>query len=414
MSAAGEAAAATGSHPQTSPPPSGKVVVANIIAQITFGLLAMTICLPSIQEWGQIFGADQASVQLTFSGYVITYGAIQLLFGPLSDRFGRKRMLMVGLVVGGLASILAALATSLPALIVARVLQGAGGAASSSVGRAMIQDLFKGPERTRVMAYVGMTMGLMPPAATILGGQIHEAIGWQGNFVVMAVLAVVLLITGSFGLPMDRARPPSERHWLREMASGYALLARERRFPMYVIILASSVATFYTFLSGAPLVLKSYGVGPAGVGFYIMVVPLSYVVGNFGTTRLISRVGENWLMNVGQAVTITGIALMTALGFAGLHSPLAFALPLMLLGIGHGFFVPVCLARTVGLVPAVAGTAAAVTGLVQQWTGAVGGYAVGLVTHENSVNLGLLMLGFAAIAIVAQALVMARLKRGAA
>ncbi|MEZ5660404.1 MAG: MFS transporter [Burkholderiaceae bacterium] len=342
MSASLNAPPDEGEPAPPQPAPAGGasgVLIANIIAQITFGLLAMTICLPSIQEWGEIFGASQSSVQLTFSGYVIAYGATQLLFGPLSDRFGRRRMLMVGLIVGGLASVLAAMATSLPALVLARVLQGAGGAASSSVGRAMIQDLFSGPERTRVMAYVGMTMGLMPPSATILGGQVHEMIGWQGNFVIIAVLAGVLLIANRFGLPPDRPKPASAtgRHWLREMIGGYGLLIREPRFPIFVIILASSVATFYTFLSGAPLVLKSYGVGPGGVGFYIMAVPLSYVLGNFGTTRLISRVGERWLMNVGQGLTICGIALMAALGMAGLHTPLAFALPLLLMGIGHGF-----------------------------------------------------------------------------
>jgi DHA1 family bicyclomycin/chloramphenicol resistance-like MFS transporter len=384
------------------------VLVANIIAQITFGLLAMTICLPSIQEWGQIFGAEQASVQLTFSGYVIAYGAAQLVFGPMSDRFGRRPMLMAGLVIGGLASLLAAFATSLPALILARVLQGVGGAASTAVGRAMIQDLFAGPERTRVMAYVGMTMGLMPPSATIIGGSVHEWLGWQANFLIMAALAVVLMLAGLLGLPAGVRKPPTGRHWLSEMVGGYGLLMREPRFLLFVVILSSSVATFYTFLSGAPLVLGSYGVGPGGVGFYIMAVPLSYVVGNFGTTRLIGRVGEAWLMNVGQMLTLSGIALMTALGFAGWHDPLAFALPLLLMGVGHGFFVPVCLARTVGLVPAVAGTAAAVTGLVQQWTGAVGGYAVGLVSHDGSANLGTLMLAFAMIAIVAQAVLMRR------
>src|SRR3990167_8299360 len=118
------------------------LLIANLLAQLAFGLLAMTICLPSMQEWGAIFGTGQAAVQLTFSGFVVTYGSLQLLYGPLSDRIGRKKILMFGLAVSFTSSVLAALAPSLTLLVAARVLQGAGAAAGMVVGRAMVQDLF--------------------------------------------------------------------------------------------------------------------------------------------------------------------------------------------------------------------------------------------------------------------------------
>ena len=115
-----------------------------LLAQIAFGLLAMTICLPSMQEWGTIFGASQASVQLTFSAYVLTYGLLQLVYGPLSDRYGRKKLLLTGLSVAVVGSILAALAPTLPLLTAARMLQGAGSAAGMVIGRSLVQDLFEG------------------------------------------------------------------------------------------------------------------------------------------------------------------------------------------------------------------------------------------------------------------------------
>ena len=321
----------TPSPPDT--PPHG-FLIANLLAQIAFGLLAMTVCLPSMQEWGAILGAEQAGVQLTLSGYLVAYGALQLLYGPLSDRHGRKRILMIGLAVAGIGSLLAALAPDLPSLIAARVLQGAGSAAGMVVGRAMVQDLFRGPERTRVMAWVGMTMGFCPPLATVIGGQLHVTLGWQSNFLLVAVLAAVLLVAAWRGLPTREPAAALDTHWLHDMGMAYARLAREPVFLLHVAILAMTTAAFYVFLGGAPIVLGGYGVGPADIGWYIMCVPFAYVAGNFLTSRLIRRQGDRRMMALGQLLTLAGIALLLAL--AGVGSPLAFALPLMLLGIGHG------------------------------------------------------------------------------
>jgi DHA1 family bicyclomycin/chloramphenicol resistance-like MFS transporter len=378
------------------------LLVANLLAQLAFGLLAMTICIPSMQEWGGLFGASQASVQLSFSGYVVAYGSLQLVYGPLSDRVGRKTILLGGLALAGLGSVLAAAAPGLATLTAARVLQGAGSAAGMVVGRAMVQDLFQGPERTRVMAYIGMTMGLCPPLATILGGQLHVRLGWQANFVVIALLSVVLWLAAWRGLPDHRASAAVLPHWLDALLASYARLAREPAFLLYVAILAMTTATFYAFLAGAPVVLGSYGVGPDGVGVYIMCVPVSYIVGNFLTSRLAHRTGERTMMALGQALTLGGPAMVIALALAGVNTPLALALPLVALGIGHGLLVPPALAGTVSLVPALAGSAAAVAGLVQQLMGAAGGYAVGLLEHHGALNLGWLMFGLSACGLLAQ------------
>lgn len=354
----------------------------------------MTVCLPSMQEWGVRFGSSQAAVQLSFSAYVVCYGALQLVYGPLSDRYGRRIVLMVGLTLAVLGSVMAALASSLDALILARALQGAGSAAGMVVGRSSVQDLFQGAERTRVMAYIGMTLGLCPPAATLIGGQLHVRVGWQANFALMAVLAVLLMLAAWRGLPAPGKAPVREHHWLIDMGKAYARLSRERSFWLYVIVLATSTAAFYAFLAGAPIVLGSYGVGPQHIGWYIMAVPISYILGNFLTSHWIRRMGELRVMSLGMLAALVGLALLLALGWAGWQSPLAFALPLLFVGLGHGLLNPPALAGTVGVIPALAGSAAAVAGLQQQLMGAVGGYAVGLVSHHGAVNLGLLMTAF--------------------
>jgi MFS transporter, DHA1 family, multidrug resistance protein len=383
---------------------SRRLLVANLLAQLAYGLLAMTICIPSMQEWGAIFGTSQANVQLSFSGYIVAYGVLQLVYGPLSDRLGRKRVLMAGLALAGLGSVAAALATDMTTLIAARVLQGAGCAAGMVVGRATVQDLFEGPERTRMMAYIGMSMGLCPPLATVLGGQLHVRLGWQANFGLMALLAAVLMLAAWKGLPEHRPSAAPQAHWLGAMLNAYASLAREPAFLLHVAILALTTGTFYVFLGGAPIVLGSYGVGPDRIGYYIMCIPLSYIAGNYLTTHLVRRLGDARVMHTGQALTLAGVALMLGLALSGWDTGLALALPLVALGVGHGLLVPPALAGTVGLVPALAGSAAAVAGLMQQLMGAFGGWAVGLVPHQGAVNLGWMMLAFSGGATLAMAL----------
>jgi MFS transporter, DHA1 family, multidrug resistance protein len=378
------------------------LLVGYLLAQLAFGLVAMTICIPSMQEWGALFGADQGKVQLTFSGYVVANGVLQLLYGPLSDRHGRRLMLLIGLGLAFAGSVLAAVAPNLEVLIAARILQGAGGAAGMAVGRAMVQDLFQGPERTRVMAYIGMAMGLCPPLATIIGGQMHVHFGWQSNFQFLAVAALVLFLAGWRCLPAHQPATGVQPHWLGALVDSYARLAREPAFLSYVVVLAMTTATFYAFLGGAPLVLGSYGVGPDGIGYYIMCIPFSYIVGNYCASRLVRRLGERRMMMAGQCLTIGGLLLMLGLGIAGVNTAMALALPLVILGIGHGLLVPAALAGTVGLIPALAGSAAAVAGLMQQMTGAASGYIVGIVSHEGAVNLGWVMLAFAGCGALAQ------------
>ncbi len=375
----------------SKPPPSGRLI-ATVLGQLAFGLFAMTISLPSMQEWGVIFDVSQPAVQLTFSGYVLTYGALQLVYGPLSDRVGRKRVLLMGMGLAFVGSFAAAIAPNLTLLTWARVFQGAGAAAGMVVGRAMVQDLFDGPDRTRVMAYVGMAMGLCPPLATILGGQLHVHLGWRSNFILITLIAAVLLYAAWRELPALEPEAIVRPHWLRNMITSYTTLVRAPSFMLYVAVLATATATFYIFLGGAPIVLGSYGVGPDGIGFYIMVIPLSYITGSFLTSRLIRRIGNHRMMEWGQRLTLVGMVLVVVLALTPLASPLALVLPLTLLGIGHGFLVPPALTGTVGLIPALAGAAAAVAGVSQQVMGAFGGYVVGLVPLEGALNLGWLML----------------------
>jgi DHA1 family bicyclomycin/chloramphenicol resistance-like MFS transporter len=376
----------------------------NLLCGIGFGLVAMTICLPSMPQWRGDFGASLASVQLTFSSFIIAFGVAQVIYGPLSDRYGRRRLLLLGLIITTLGSLAASIAPNLLTLTIARFVQGAGAAAGMVLGRAMVQDYYSGSDRSRVMAFIGMVMGMCAPIATVVGGQVHVHLGWRANFVLIALISVLLFITTSFSVPVDKRREPVESHWLREMLDSYAHLIKVREFLAYVGILALSTGTFYVYLAGAPSVMAIYGVGPATIGFYIMVVPLSYIAGSYLTSHLIKSYGDAELMLIGHLVGLSGIGIVLGLALIDVRSPLAVAVPLVLLGIGQGLLMPSTLAGTISVVPALAGAAAGVAGLAQQLAGAVGGYAIGLFHHDGAMNLALLMLLFMASAFLCQLL----------
>ncbi len=383
-----------------------------LLAQIVFGLLAMTICLPSMQEWGEIFSTDATRVQLTFSAYVIAYGVSQVIYGPLSDRYGRRPVVLGGLLIALAGSLGAVFAPGIDELILARAVQGLGAGATMVVGRSLVQDFFAGPERTRVMAFIGMTMGVCPPLATLIGGQLHVRLGWQANPALVFVLGVMLFFLAMRMLPPGGGNAAGDAHWVVGMMRAYRALARLRVYLLHVAILGASTGAFYTYLAAAPLVLSGYGVGPDVVGFHVMTATLSYVVGNFMTSRLIRRLGDQRLMMTGQAITLVAVILMVAL--AGWPSALAFSGPALVLGVGHGLLMPPTLSGTVGAAPALAGAAAAAAGLIQQLSGAFGGYSVGWVSTEGSLHVALLLTGFTLVGIAGQWGIMRANRRGGA
>lgn len=393
-----------------SPAPPRRLLIAILLASVAYGLLAMTVCLPSMPAWAQLFGVPQGSVQLTFSAFVVAYGGAQIFYGPLSDRHGRRRLLLLGFALAALGSLACALATNLTLLIAARALQGIGAAAGMVIGRAMVQDYFSGAERPRIMAYTGMVLGMCPPTATLLGGQVHVQLGWRANFIALTLLAVVLLLATWKVVPVGERKPSVHEHWLQEMFAAYRALAHKPVFLGYGVILSMCTGAFYVFLAGTPLVLASYGVGPARLGLFIMAVPLSYIAGNFLVSRLLHSSTEAGLALAGQCVSCLGLACALVLALAGVHTPYALALPMTLLGFGHGLLMPSTLSGTISVIPALAGSAVAATGLAQQLVGALGGWAVGLVPHDDAVYMAAMMLSCMLVSLGMQ-VVVTRLRR---
>ena len=379
-------------------------IVITLMAMIAFGLGSMTICLPSMSEWGRYFSEEQSFVQLTFSAFVIAYGFSQVIYGPLSDLYGRRKVALVGFSIALFGSLLASVAENITILIVGRFIQGAGAASGMVIGRAMIQDYFDGKDRARMMAYIGMVMGLCPPLAIIIGGQIHVLFDWRSTFLFISFFGAVVTVAIYKFLPARQKEEIPENNWFTELLSAYKMLLKNPAYLAYVGVVAMSTSAFYIFLTGLPLLLAKNHVGPAMIGWYVAVIPLTYILGNFLASRLLKITSESNLLAAGLTLSLAGPTIVLVFSQIGLTSPLFVTLPLTLMGLGHGLLMPPALAGTVGMIPSIAGAAAGGAGLAQQLAGATGGYVVGTVSHDNPTYLALLLMTSALFAIMSYVL----------
>jgi len=276
------------------------------------------------------------------------------------------------------------------------------------LGRAMVQDYFAGHARTRMMAAVGILLSVTPMLGIMIGGQIHAWLGWRANFVLLTLFGAILFVVTWRWMP--GAAPQLERSggrgadfsW-RALAVGYARLLRHPAYRIYAAISFIPNGTFYTVMAGAPFVLSaSYGISPENIAWYIVCLPLAFMFGSLVASGLVRRHGHLAVMATGHALGLIGVALVLGLVLSGVNSPLALALPLLLVGFGNALFLPSALVGTVSSVPALAGSGAGLVGLLQQVNGAFAALLTGLIAHDTPVQWGMLMLVWAVLGIAAQ------------
>lgn len=362
-----------------------------LVGNVAIGLMAMTICLPAMLDWGAVFGAGRAAVQATYGTFLVTFAVGQLVTGPLSDRVGRRPVLLGGLVLFVVASLGLASAGSIEAIILGRAAQGAGACATIVVARALVQDLFEGADRTRVLAYTGIAMGVTGPMGAVTGGYIHVQFGWQATFLLTAALGAALM-AATARVVRAKPRPLAAGRRLDGVFGGYLRLLRSPVFIAYVVSAAGCTATFYAYLGGAPMVLGDLGVATESVGWYLFFCSGAYTAGNWLTSRLARRLSDHSLIGLGNASALIGAVAVLAVAFSGNSVALAFVAPVLLMGLGHGLIQPAALKGATGVSAGDAGSAAAVSGALMQGGGAVAGYALGLLPVLDQTSMAVIML----------------------
>ncbi len=360
----------------------GTFALTLLLAMLTaLGPLSMDMYLPSLPDIAHDLQAPTARVQLTISSYLIGFAVGQMIYGPLSDRHGRRPVLLVALVLYLVSTLGCAASQSIDVLIAARFLQGIAGSGSIVLSRAIVRDLYSGVRAARELSLMSSIAAFAPIVAPMIGGVFQTVFGWRANFFFMTAAAIVTLRVAARLLPETVRRRSGEPVSLYALVRGFGVVLRHRGFLVYLGILTLSYAGLFAWISGASVVLQSvYGFSPVTFGSTFAMGAAGYMAGALIASRLVAHLGLDRTMGLGVTLLAAGGLAMSAAVATGIPGIwLIVAMTVYLAGLG--LVLPQAMAGALTPFPDRAGTAASLMGLVQQTVAAaiaavIGGYLV--------------------------------------
>ena len=264
----------------------------------------------------------------------------QLFIGGLADRFGRRPVLLASLVLYAAACLAAIVATSILMLIVARIVQAAGATAGLALSRTVVRDLAPQDAAASMIGYVTMGMVVAPLFAPSIGGLIDDAFGWRMIFAFCLVLGLAAAVLAAMRLPETRPASISAQTTSQMLRRSWEV-ARDRRFLAYSLGGAFTTAVYLTFLGAAPyLVVETMGMSKVAYGLWFMALAGGYMIGNFCSGRFSERLGGKRMIDIGNALSIAGTAILFGFALVPVMHPAAIFLPSVLMSLGNGFLLP--------------------------------------------------------------------------
>ncbi|GAA1823112.1 multidrug effflux MFS transporter [Microlunatus capsulatus] len=374
------------------------IVVLGLLS--TFGPLSLDLYLPALPELADDLASTPSAAQLTITACLVGLALGQLVAGPLSDRFGRRRPLLVGLVAYLLASLACAFAPSVTVLVVLRLVQGLAGAAGLVVARAVARDLYEGRRLVLFFSRLTLISGLAPVVAPVLGGQLSRVMSWRGIFVVLAGFGALLLVAGL----LQRETLPAERRstgGLTTTLRGFRVLLGDRFFVGAALSAGLAGASMFAYISGATFVLQRiYGMSAQGFSLVFGLNSVGIMAMSQLGARLSRRRPPVQVLALGLGLNLLGAAALATTVLLGLGLP--FLVPSLFVMVSAlGLVFPTATALAMSDYPEQAGTASSLLGLGQFVFGAVVAPLVGIAGEETAVPLGVVAVVVSALASLA-------------
>jgi DHA1 family bicyclomycin/chloramphenicol resistance-like MFS transporter len=369
---------------RTTPP---KIVTLILMAGLS--ALTMNIFLPSLPGMATYFGVPYGVMQQSVALYLALSAALQLVIGPISDRYGRRNVLIGSLILFLIATVGTLLAPNATVFLIFRMSQAVI-ASGMVLSRAVVRDMVADAQAASMIGYVTMGMSLVPMIGPVIGGVLDDFYGWKANFALLLILgiAVLGLVWADLG----------ETATLRKVSLGdqvrtYPTLLASRRFWGYTLAAAFASGCFFAYLGGAPYVGdKIFGLSSTHVGALFALTAIGYAAGNFFAGRFSVRIGMNRMILLGTLVTSFGLALLALLTLAGLSGPTVFFGLTVFMGLGNGICLPNANAGMLSVRPDLAGTASGLGGAILIGGGAVLAAYAGFLLGPGATEMPLILL----------------------
>lgn len=356
-----------------------------LLAAVTaIGPFAMHALAPALPFVAADFQVPAALAQLMLSLSLVAMAVFNLIWGPLSDRYGRRPMLLTGLALGAAGSVVAAVAPDIWTAVLGRLMQAAGAAAGMVLARAVAQDMFGQARSAGVIGQITAVMVAAPMLAPTVSGLVIEGGGWRAVFWMSAGLCILLWIWSRASL-VETAPKGETGTGLGHLLRGFAIVAQRRAFWRFAGFSAFSLAGFYYFVAVAPYVMReSFDQSARSYGFYFMLLSGTYMFTNFIAGRVSAQFGGERVMVFGALLTLLGPLAVAGLLIFGVHHPLSVFMPGMIQSFGAGLATPQSMAGAVGAAPERAGAASGLLGFSQFLIASVTTQAAGFLPHDQA------------------------------
>lgn len=390
---------------RTSPPH-----VATLVLLAGLSTLAMNIFLPSLPGMARWFDVDYAVMQLSVSTYLAGSAVLQIIVGPLSDRFGRRPVILVALVLFVLATLAAIFAPNAQWFLAARIMQAVV-ATGMALSRAVIRDMVPAEQAASMIGYVTMAMSVVPMIGPAVGGALDEWFGWQASFVLLVAAGLMMIVM--VWADLGETAHPSGRSLAAQLAE-YPELLKSPRFWGYAGVASLASGAFFAYLGGSPFVgEKVFRLSPAVIGYYFAAPAIGYAIGNFLAGRFSTRVGLDRMVLIGTVFSTATLLVGAALTHLLPAHPMIFFPFVGLMAIGNGITLPNANAGLLSVRPHLAGSASGLGGALMIGGGAVLAAVTGPLLTEQAGHYVLLevMAASSALSVLCILMVIRRARR---
>lgn len=368
-------------------------LIALLVALSAFGPLSMSIYTPAMPAIGVSLHASDEEVKLTLTTFLLGFAAGQLFAGPLSDRFGRRPMLLIGVSIYVVMSLACALADEIGLFILLRLFHGIGAAAGSVIARAIARDVFGHGGAARVMAMIALGINAAPAVAPVVGGHVTMWFGWEAVFYVLAGFG--MMIVALVSLRLEETAPPDPQASIGRTLSQIPPMLAHGRFMGFVLAVGAIFGAMFAYVAGIPFVLMDMvGMTPGAYGYWILFSVAGFSLGSFIAGRLVGRVTPERAILQGLLVSLLGALMMLGLALAGILDAPSVVGPYTIVSVGCGMVMPNALSAGVNLFPRQAGTASSLLGTLQMGSAGVATVFVSAASDGTQMPMIWVLTGF--------------------